>query len=276
MQGTSRDSLAVAQERLLARAAEAQTAAAAAAFGEAGEQLFAVVGLLGEQPALRRALSDPSLPPEQRVALVNGVFSGKVGDEALQALRDLAGQRWSSPGDVVDAVEVLAVQAALTVAEAAGRLDEVEDELFRFERIVHAEPRLRAALTDPGLPADRKVSLLEALLEGKASPSTTRLVEYAVANQRRRNFERGLTELARLAASRRERLVARVTSARPLTGEHQQRLAGALARIYGREVQLQLQTDPELIGGVVVRVGDEVIDGSVLRRLDEARRRLAG
>ena len=191
------------------------------------------------------------------------------------ALQDLVASPWHSPADLREAVETLAAEAALVSAEGDGALDDVEDELFRFARLLDREPELRAALTDPGLPEDRKTGLVRALLGERARPATVRLVEVAVTRPRGRSLERVLEELSRLAAARRQRLVAEVRVASPLDDAQTARLAGSLARLYGRPVQLQVDVDPAVLGGVQVRVGDEVLDGTVARRLAEVRRRLA-
>jgi F-type H+-transporting ATPase subunit delta len=173
-------------------------------------------------------------------------------------------------------VELLAAGAAINAAEGDGVLDEVEDELFRFGRLLEREQPLRAALTDPGLPVDRKLSLLRELLGTRAQPITLRLVEVAVTQPRTGSLETSLEELSRLAAQRRQRYIAQVRVARPLEADQEQRLGASLARIYGREVALQVDVDPTVLGGIEVRVGDEVIDGTVERRLQSVRRTLAG
>jgi F-type H+-transporting ATPase subunit delta len=173
-------------------------------------------------------------------------------------------------------VEVLAADAALRAAEHDGVLDDVEDELFRFARLLEREPALRAALTDPGLPDDRKSGLLRELLGERARPQTLRLVEIAVTRSRGRSVETALDELADLAAQRRQRFVAQVRVARPLDLRQEARLSTALERLYGRRVQLQVDIDPAVLGGISVRVGDEVLDGTVQRNLEAVRRKLAG
>lgn len=273
MHGASRDSLAAAEERFAAYAAELGDSAT---LRTVSDQLFGLVTVLTSQAALRRALSDPALPAARKVQVVESLFGEQVLPSTLEVLGDVVGRRWSEPVDLCDAVEVLAAQAAFTVAEQDGRLDEVEDELFRFGRIVEGQHPLRSALTDPALPNERKVALLTALLDGKVAPTTLQVLDYVVSHPRGRTFEDGVEEFARRAAARRQRLVARVTSARPLDAAQQERLANALRRVYGREVQLQVEVDPSLVGGLSVRIGDEVIDGSVAKRLDDVRRQLAG
>jgi len=190
-------------------------------------------------------------------------------------LKNVVAQRWSGPRDMVDAVEMLAVQATFLVAHADGSLDDVEDELFRFSRIVAHDPELRAVLTDRGLDNERKTALLEGLLGERTRPETLRLVSSLVLAPRSRTLEGGLEEYARIAAEIRERSVARVLSAVRLTEAQEERLTAALGRLLGRKVQLQLDIDPDVIGGLVVRVGDEVIDGTIRHHLRAARIALA-
>lgn len=272
MQGASRESLATLRERLSGLTDDAD----AAALEQLADELFSVVTLLAGQGGVRRTLSDPALDAERKTRFVDTLFGSRLSAGGLDLLRELARARWSEPRDVVDALEHLAVETALVRAEREEQLDEVEDGLFRFERILAVEPRLRAALTDRLLPGERKLELLHRLLDGKVADVTFWLIERAVLAPRGRTFERVLREFTELAASRRERSLARVTTAVALTDDQQQRLAEALRRAVGRDIRLQVVVDPSLVGGLSVRIGDELIDGSVARQLVEARRRLTG
>jgi F-type H+-transporting ATPase subunit delta len=269
MRGISRASLIEVEQRLEPLTADSRAAATL------GDELFSVAGLLATQPGLRRAFSDPSRSAAARADLATTVLTGKVSDAARDLVAAVAAARWSAPGDVTDATEQLAAQAIIAAAEHEGRLDELEDELFRFGRIVASQPELRIAVTNPFVPAESKRQLVSGLLAGKAAPETIRLVTEAVANQLGRGLDVSLEEYARLAARRRERLVAEVHVAVPLTDAQQERLAAALARAYGHQVHLNLVLDPKVAGGLTVRIGDELIDGSVASRLAEAGRRLA-
>lgn len=266
MQGASRKSLADLRDQL----------PDSGDLSQLSDQLFAVVSLLSTQASLRRALSDPSSAGVSKVRVVEQLFAQKVNEGALDTLRTAAGSRWSQPRDLVDALEEIAVDAALVTAETSGELDSVEDELFRFERILDAEPDLRAALTNRNLPSDRKQQLLHRLLDGKVADVTYRLLERVVLEPRGRTIETALRDLSHLAAQRKERLIAHVTSAVELTDAEQADLAVALGRAFGHEVRLQIVVDPTLVGGLTVRVGDELIDASVARQLAEARRKLTG
>jgi F-type H+-transporting ATPase subunit delta len=266
MQGASRNSLALLREQLPTDGDLAQLS----------QELYAVVSLLTVQGSLRRALSDPAAVAISKVGLVDRLFSDKVGAQALEVLREAARSRWSQSRDLLDSLEELAVDAALAVAQNAGQLDEVEDELFRFERILNGEQNLRSALTDRQLSAETKSGLLHTLLDNKVSPVTFALLERAVNEPRGRTIEHALRDLSTLAAQRRERLIAHVTSAVELTGAEMRDLTAALGRAFGHEVRVQSVVDPALIGGITVQIGDEIIDASVARQLDEARRKLTG
>ena len=272
MHAASRQSLAAARDRLNDYIDRAR----AVDLGTVADELFAVVGLLDREPTLRRALSDPAADAEARAGLLDRMLGGRLDPRTMEQLRDLARSRWSEPTDLADAVEALARQAALGVAERSGTLDEVEDELFRFGRILDANPRLRNLLADVRTPVDRRIDLLDRLLEGKVNSTTRRLLEQVVRAPRGRTLDVAIEQLVELAAARRERYVGYVRAPAPLTGEQEERLATALTRIYGRPVGLQIEVDPELLGGLVVRVNDEVIDGTVATRLAEARRWLGG
>jgi len=240
-----------------------------------GTDLFAVAGLLDAQPALRRAVTDPSTAPETRSALMRDVLSGRISESAAEVCAAAAAERWSATRDLGDALEHAGVVAQVTAAERAGQADELEDELFRFGRVVAGDAELRDVITDRTAPTAAKQSLVRSLLEDKATAPTVRLAEQAVAG-RHRSFQAAVDYFTKIAAERRDRYVATVRSAAPLSDEAKNRLADVLHRQYGRPVHLNTVVDPDVIGGLRVEIGDEVIDGSVATKLDDARRRLAG
>jgi F-type H+-transporting ATPase subunit delta len=165
------------------------------------------------------------------------------------------------------------VLAQVFAAERSGQLDELEDELFRFNRIVDADPDLRRILVDRGVAVDRKRELVHQLLDGRATEATISLVEQAVS-ARHRSFDTVLTDYQNAAANRRSQLLATVISATPLTPAESERLSAALQTMYGRGVHLNVEVDPSVVGGVRVMIGDEVIDGTLETRLADARREL--
>ena len=176
---------------------------------------------------------------------------------------------------MVDAVEQLGAQAAFTVAETDGTLDRVEDELFTFSRAVDESPELQLALTDPSVGAASKGDLVRDLVGGSAAPTTTALLAHAAGHLRGRRPAGAVEELARLASEQRRQVLAEVRSAIALDAEQSTRLAAALTRLQGRQVRVNVIVDPAVVGGIVVRVGDDVIDGSVSARLEQARRALS-
>jgi F-type H+-transporting ATPase subunit delta len=239
------------------------------------DELFAVVGLLDSEHALRRALSDPGKPAAEKGEVASALLRGKVTRRAEDLVVAAVRSRWATTGDMVDAIEQLAIEAMITAAEAQDTLDDLEDELFRFGRVVAGQPDLRAALADPSLPGERKQGLLGALLEGKVTPVTLSLIGQMVVHPRGRPLSVSLEMCANIAARRRQQLIAVVRTAAQLSADQRGRLAEALARTYGHRVHLNVVLDPSVVGGISVQIGDELIDGTAASRLAEVRRRLA-
>ncbi len=271
MRGTSRASLAAAKQRLGAALA-GRTAAQAS---QLGGELFAVVGLLDSEPGLRRALSDPSRDAAARAGLASGLLRGKVSDATLEQVTALVSERWSAPGDLADAAEEVAVTAIAQAADAQGQLDQTEDDLFRFGRIVQANPALRAVLSNQFASAEGRRGVVNDLVAGKVTDSALTLITQAAGQPRGRSLDASLESYANLAAELRQRLVAEVRVAVPLADEQRGRLAAALVAAYGHDIHLNIVIDPEVLGGMAVRIGDQLINGSVASRLAELRRQLA-
>ncbi|GGV24820.1 F0F1 ATP synthase subunit delta [Streptomyces griseoflavus] len=270
MNGASREALAAARERL-----DALTDSTSVDAGSLAGELAAVTALLDREVSLRRVLTDPAQAGEAKAELARRLLGSQVSGPAADLVAGMVRSRWSQSRDLVDALEELADIADLTAAQKAGALDDVEDELFRFGRIVSSDTELRAALTSRSAPASSKGGLLRSLLGGRADAATERLVTRLVTAPRGRSLETGLESLSKLAAERRDRMVAVVTSAVPLSDQQKQRLGDALAKLYGRRMHLNLDVDPAVVGGIRVQVGDEVINGSMADRLEDASRRLS-
>ena len=243
---------------------------------EVGEELFAVANLLDEQPALRRALTDPARDAEERAGLISGLLRDQVQEVTLEVVTEAVRQAWSRIRDLADALEYAGIWAIVLGAEAAGRLEELEDELFRFGRIVAGDARLLRALTDRSAPVEVRVRLATDLLTGKSTDATVRLVTHAVTAPRGRTFDEAMGAFVSVAAERKGQLVAVVQTAVELSAQQKDRLRTLLTRQYGRAVDLQIVVDPDIVGGLRIQIGDELIDGSIAGRLDDARRRLAG
>ena len=241
-----------------------------------GDELFAVLGLLDHEHSLRRALSDPSKPADEKGAIAAALLHGRVTPETEELVAATVRFQWATPSDMTDAMERLAVEAYTIAAEEDRQLDDLEDELFRFSRVVAREPELRAALTEPVLPEERKRDLLNALLGGKVTPVALRLITEMSLHPRGRSLVASLEMCTRIAAERRQRLIAVVRAAIEPTAQQRRRLAEALAAIYGHEVYINVVIDPAVIGGLTIQVGDELIDASAVSRLVAVRRKLAG
>lgn len=241
-----------------------------------GDELFAVLHLLDAEHGLRRALADPSKPADEKGAIVVALLHGKVAPATEELVAATVRAQWASPADMTDALEQLAVEALAIAAEETGQLDDLEDELFRFSRVVASEPELRAALSEPVLPDEAKQGLINTLLAGKVTPVTLRLITEMSLHPRGRPLVVSLDMCTRIAAERRQRLIAVVRTATDLSAGQRRRLADALAGIYGHEVYINIVIDPKVMGGMTIQVGDELIDASVASRLAAVRRKLAG
>ena len=164
--------------------------------------------------------------------------------------------------------------ALLEVSRAEGHLGDIQDELFRFARTFEGSDELRSALTDPSLPSDRRVGIVEDLLGGKALQTSAALASFVVAAGRAGELPAIIDRFVELAAAEQRRAVAEVRSAIELTPEQTERLREALNRATGKDVEVKVVVDPSVLGGVVARVGDLVIDGSVRHRLEQLREQI--
>ncbi|MEP7088750.1 MAG: F0F1 ATP synthase subunit delta [Nocardioidaceae bacterium] len=238
-----------------------------------GNDLFALALTLDGAHSLRRAFTEPAVPVESKNRLMRSLLGDKLGDGALDITEAAIGQRWSRTRDLADALEQASVSAHVARADDEGHLDDLEDNLFRFSRIVEGSPALREALSDTTTPLEAKRSLLGDLLGDKVDDSTRTLLGQAVAG-RHHALSSVLATYQRVAAGRRDSMIATVWVAAPLSDEHRERLATALGAQHSKTVHLNVVVDKTLLGGVRVAVGDEVLDSTVETRLQQAQRRL--
>jgi F-type H+-transporting ATPase subunit delta len=166
-------------------------------------------------------------------------------------------------------------QALFSVAQAEDALEDVQDELFRFARALDQENQLRETLTDPALPIERKKAVLHDILGPAASPHTVSIVGFLVEQGKTRELTAIVDELVGLASEHRDAAVAEVRTAVQLDDRQRDELAKALEQATGKKVELKVVVDPSILGGVIARVGDQVIDGSIKRRLEMARDQLS-
>ncbi|OMH36640.1 F0F1 ATP synthase subunit delta [Tersicoccus sp. Bi-70] len=270
MSGTSQTSAAEAQRDLEPRLERASGAMAG--------DLFAVVDLLDSSAGLRRALTDPSREAGQKSQLMRRLLAGKVGTDVEELAARAAGDRWSDPRDLVDALEELATTVVAADAENSdgkAGLDRLENDLFWFTQVVEGRHDVQRAFDEAQASSDAKSQLALRLVPG-ISPQAQQLIDRAVRAPRGLKPAALVERFLRRVAARQQRWIADVVVSRPLADDQFQRLQQGLNRLYGRDLKVTVRQDPELLGGLRVSVGDEVVDASVLSRLHELQRRLAG
>ncbi len=268
MRGASRASYAELREQLTVVAPRKATAE------EIGDELFAVVRLLGGEHGLRRMLADPAKQAAEKAAVAGSLLHGRVSSGTEDLVVQAVSARWATPGDLSDAIEQLAIEALTLAAQYGRALDDLEDDLFRFGRLVSGQPALRAALIGSTGP-DAKAGLLANLLDGKVSAVSLKLITQVLTYPRGRSPQAVLDLCASIAAHRREQLIAVVRVAMELSVAQRRRLAATLAETYGKQIHLNVVHDPAVIGGMSVQIGDELVDGTAASRLAEVQRKLA-
>jgi F-type H+-transporting ATPase subunit delta len=267
--GSSRKSLVASRVSLDAaiKGADAKSASALSS------DLFFVADVLSTNIAVRRALTDPSRDGTAKAAFISDLLGKKIGALALGLVTELSSLRWSSPKDLVLVVEQLAIEAEASAANIAGELDRVEDEIFTAATAFASSSELRKALTSDATNA--KATLVADILKG-ASGSTVKLVSQLVNAWRGRSIESAFADYQWALAARRNRVIALVRVATPITQAQLDRLTATLTSKVGQPVRINVEIDPSVIGGVSVKFADEMVDGSVSNRLAGAARALAG
>lgn len=272
MSTTGRESIEAGRAALEAFA----SGATAEQLTECGDQLLEVTRFLVDQPRLRRALSDPARVADDREGLIRRLLADQVGAAASDVVAALVRGRWRVPSALVDACEQLAVEALLGVGSKEGTLADIEDQLFRFGRLVDGDAELSSVLDAAGTDPKGRAQLVVRLLDGKAEPVAVKLAAAACHGIGGRSFHGALAHLVEAAAAARDEAVAYVTVATPLDESGERKLAAKLSLVYGRPVGVKVTVDPAIVGGIRVQVGSDLWDGTVSRRLEEARQALAG
>jgi len=269
--GSSRQSLVIARGSLDA----AVKGVSAATASEISTHLFFAAEVFASKTALRRAITDPSRDIASKTALIKELFGLKIGKEASDLISGIAALRWSAGKDVIYVLEQLAIEAEASAANINNELDRVEDELFSASRLLVDSSELRSALVG-GAGADLKAQLVTEILSKKASASTVKLVRALVTQRRGRSIEAAFAEYLFGLANRRNRLIAVVRTAAPISDAQKVRLSGAIEKQVGQPIRVNIQVDPTIIGGVSIKFADELIDASISNRLAHAGRALAG
>lgn len=234
----------------------------------AGVELLAVSAQLDAQPSLASALGDASAAEQTKATLTDRVFTGlSIGAKGV--LSTAIAERWSNVDEFVAGIEEIGVRAAAAVTDA------LDEELLAIANLIDSSHELELALGSKLGAAEKKVGTLKQLLDGKVSVSAQAIAEHIVAHPRGRRVSAAIRNAAQVAAQQQGQVLALVTVAQKLDQARQQRLQDALTRTSGAPVKISYVVDPEVLGGIRVQIGDEIIDGSVRRRLDDLRLQLA-
>lgn len=271
MHAASRDALEQTRSALQSILADNPSGGATGA--KVGAEVFEVVDVLEDNRTLRVAVADTAASVEARQDLVRGVFGWKVDQATLEVVLAAVAQDWSTPRELREGLALLGRESLLRSADEQGQLQTVEDELFRLGRIVAGNAELEQALGDRTVDTAPRRALLAEVLYGKVTAVTETLASQAVGRPAGMPADDFL-EISRQAAELRGRSIAVVTSSEALSEAQSDNLRERLTSLYGREIAVHNEVDPALLGGVVVRVGDEVIDGSVAGKVDAMRRTL--
>jgi F-type H+-transporting ATPase subunit delta len=267
--GSSRQSLLAARTALDAavKGVDAQSASTLST------ELFFIANVLGSNISVRRALTDPSRDAQAKGVFIKDLLASKVGAAALGLLTEISALRWSGAKDLVQVIEQLAIEAEASAANISGELDRVEDEIFTAATAFAGSTELRKAVTSDATNA--KAVLVADILKG-ASGSTVKLVSQMVHAWRGRSIESAFADYQWALAARRNRVIALVRVAAPLSQAQLDRLTTSLTSKVGQPVRINIEIDPSVLGGVSVKFADEIVDGSVSNRLAGAARALAG
>ena len=272
MRSASRDALTAVVERFTSMAASLS----ADELSTLADELTAVDKLLLREPILARHLAEATGETAAKQQMLQKLLGTRVGANALEVLNTAVSVRWSKTGDLVTAIEHVARLALLTRADRENQAEEVAEQLFRFGRILDSQPRLASLLGDYSQSGEQRVALLRGVLSQATGTNSTAgaLIAQTVELLSGERADDAVADLAELAVAHRGEIVAEVGAAAELTDSQRRRLTDVLTRIYHHPVSVQLIVDPELLGGLAVAVGDEVIDGTLYTRLAEAETKL--
>jgi len=269
MLGGSITSLKACQAEL-----DRQVGGDAAVASQLSAALGSLLDALDGSPALVRALANPNRDVASREQLVRQMMAG-LPAKVVDLAAFVVAQRWSQDSDLGDAVEHLALDAALAEAEHLGLLEQLEAELFELDISLVSHRDLRTALGDTVATSAARGKLFDQVFTPSLLPQTSQLVKRMVMHPRGRGIRYSLKFLGDLVAARRQRLVAVVQTARPLSKAQIDRLGAVLSEQYGQQMQMNVAVDPQTVGGLRIRVGHEVVDGTVVARLKDLKRAIA-
>ncbi|MFM7496304.1 MAG: F0F1 ATP synthase subunit delta [Candidatus Nanopelagicus sp.] len=268
--GSSRASV-ITLRKSLTQSVEKQSANEVALLAQ---DLFVILSVLSSSIGVRRALTDNARDVGAKADLISNLFGKNITAQAQALLANAAALRWSNPGEIADAIENLAIEAEATSADKNNESEQVENQLFDFARVLRANPELRQALNTSADTDQSKVALLESVVKGNYANSTVNLLKRVITLRRGRSIDATLATYAHYVSARKDRLVAHVKSAVALSDTQLNKLVAALGKQIGRDVHINLEIDPKVLGGISIRYADDVIDGTIVNRLADAGRAL--
>jgi F-type H+-transporting ATPase subunit delta len=236
--------------------------------------LFTILSVLSTSIGVRRALTDNARDASAKAELISNLFGKNISGGAQALLANASALRWSNPSDIADAIENLAVQTESACADKNSELEKVESQLFDFAQVLRVNPELRQALNTSADTDQNKIILLEAVVKGKYLSSTVNLLRRVITLRRGRSIDATLAAYTHYVSSRKDQVVAHVKSAIKLSDAQITKLVASLSKQVGKQVRLNLEIDPKILGGISIRYSDDVIDGTIVNRLTEAGRAL--
>ncbi|MBM6692921.1 F0F1 ATP synthase subunit delta [Bifidobacterium pullorum subsp. saeculare] len=240
-----------------------------------GNELFSVTNVLDRNIRLERALTDPSRPVEDKVALLNELVGDQAHEMTMEILTDLVGRRWSRVSDIANAVEDFGVDGMMYYADATDATLQVSIELAELHSALLNLPVVRSGLSSDRAPAEARIKLLYALVGNKdLNKVTMRLAEHAACNPRRRRYLSTIHWLINKFSRHMGESMVTVTTAAPLNPEQIDKLIAVYSKRLGRPVHINSNVDPTVIGGMRIEIGDEVTDNTVVAQLQQLQRRV--
>ena len=234
------------------------------------KDLFAALLAIDSSIGLRRALTDPARDAASKSELIADLFKKSIGEPALALLGAAVSLRWSTPVELADAIEQIAVEAEASAANISDELDRVQSEVFAFSKLLIENPDLRQALSTTSDSTARKQELLKSIFGGKFTSYSNELLAHSVEGRRSRSIEKTISSYSHAVTARRNRVNAHIRASIVLSDAQKKKLTDSLTKQIGQPVHLNIEIDPSVIGGIAIRFGDEVIDGTISKRLAEA------
>lgn len=240
-----------------------------------GNELFTITKVLDDSIQLERALTDPSRPVADKVAVLKELLGDNAHPMTMEIMTDLVSRRWSRARDIANAVEDFGVDAMMYYADATDATLQVSIELSELHSALLNLPVVRAKLYDYQATSEARVKLFREVFSGKTlNKVTMRLAEHATCNLRRRRYLETIQWLINKFSRHMGESMVTVTTATPLKKEQIKRLVEVYSAKVGRQVHINSVVDPTVLGGMRIQVGDEVTDNTVVAQLQNLHRKV--